>query len=180
MTLGSDSGLRGYAPRELQGAALYRVNAGASHQGLEPVDRSRRSRGLYDSGDAAIAERLSSRRNLRRKSLSPRCWLWSALGPAAVNREVVRPDLGFPLELSVVGRACTHRDFQRSLARPLSSRKNVKNALSDSGSRCFKLREYRRRMKFDSSVAKLATTRKRCEASTGAAIACASGGNLKT
>lgn len=99
MTLGSDSGLRGYAPRAIQGGSLYRVNAELRTKGLNLWTIHVGGVVFYDGGDAPPV--LNG--YLRDGSYFGTAYRHDVgfglrLGLPQFNREVIRLDLGFPLE----------------------------------------------------------------------------------
>ncbi len=99
MTLGSDSGLRGYAPRALQGGSLYRVNAELRTKALNLWTIHVGGVLFYDGGDAPPV--LNG--YLRDGTFSGTTYRQDVgfglrLGLPQFNREVIRLDLGFPLE----------------------------------------------------------------------------------
>jgi outer membrane protein assembly factor BamA len=99
MTLGSDSGLRGYAPRAIQGGSLYRVNAELRTKGLNLWTIHVGGVVFYDGGDAPPV--LNG--YLRDGSYFGTTYRHDVgfglrLGLPQFNREVIRLDLGFPLE----------------------------------------------------------------------------------
>lgn len=104
MTLGSDSGLRGYAPRELQGAALYRVNAELRTKGLNLWTVHVGAVVFYDGGDAprSLSGFLRDGTFVESRYRQD-VGFGLRLGLPQFNREVVRIDLGFPLELPSSG-----------------------------------------------------------------------------
>ena len=99
MTLGSDSGLRGYAPRAIQGGSLYRVNAELRTKGLNLWTIHVGGVVFYDGGDAPpvlngyLRDGSYFATNYRHD-----VGFGLRLGLPQFNREVIRLDLGFPLE----------------------------------------------------------------------------------
>jgi len=104
LTLGSDSGLRGYAPRALQGNSLYRVNAELRTKALNLWSIHIGGVLFYDGGDAPAGWNQYDRRG---KFLTAGFHQDAGLGLRILfpqfNREVLRLDLGFPFETSEGG-----------------------------------------------------------------------------
>jgi outer membrane protein assembly factor BamA len=98
MTLGSDNGLRGFAPRGLQGGNLYRVNAELRTKALNLWTIHAGAVLFYDGGDAPpslfgyLRDGTPSGTTYRQD-----VGFGLRLGLPQFNREVIRLDLGFPL-----------------------------------------------------------------------------------
>jgi ssRNA-specific RNase YbeY (16S rRNA maturation enzyme) len=99
MTLGSDSGLRGYAPRAIQGGSLYRVNAELRTKGLNLWTIHVGGVVFYDGGDAPpVLNGYLRDGSYFATSYRHDVGFGLRLGLPQFNREVIRLDLGFPLE----------------------------------------------------------------------------------
>ena len=104
MTLGSDSGLRGYAPRALQGGSLYRVNAELRTKGINLWSIQVGAVLFYDGGDAPpVLNGYLRDGSYSGSSYRQDVGFGLRLGIPQFNREVIRLDLGFPLESPTPG-----------------------------------------------------------------------------
>ena len=104
MTLGSDSGLRGYAPRALQGGSLYRVNAEIRTKGINLWTIHVGAVVFYDGGDAPpVLNGYLRDGTYSGSSYHQDVGFGLRLGLPQFNREVIRLDLGFPLESPSAG-----------------------------------------------------------------------------
>lgn len=104
LTLGSDSGLRGFAPRELQGNSLYRVNVELRTLALNLWTIHVGGVAFYDAGDAPLG---FNQYDPSGKFLAAGFHQSAGLGLRVLfpqfNRDVVRLDLGFPFEMRAGG-----------------------------------------------------------------------------
>ena len=99
MTLGSDSGLRGYAPRAIQGGSLYRVNAELRTKGLNLWTIHVGGVVFYDGGDAPpVLNGYLRDGSYFATSYRHDVGFGLRLCLPHFNRELIRLDLGFPLE----------------------------------------------------------------------------------
>lgn len=99
LTLGSDNGLRGFAPRALQGGSLYRVNAEIRTKALSLWSIQAGGVLFYDGGDApAVLNGYLRDGSFSSTTYRQDVGIGLRLGIPQFNREVIRLDLGFPLE----------------------------------------------------------------------------------
>lgn len=104
MTLGSDSGLRGFAPRALQGGSLYRVNAELRTKALNLWTIHVGGVLFYDGGDAPpVLNGYTRDGSYFGTAYRQDVGFGLRLGLPQFNREVIRLDLGFPLESPTAG-----------------------------------------------------------------------------
>jgi hypothetical protein len=100
LTLGSDSGLRGFAPRELQGNSLYRINVELRTTAINLWTIHIGGVLFYDAGDAPLG---FNQYDPSGKFLAAGFHQSAGLGLRVLfpqfNRDVIRLDLGFPFEM---------------------------------------------------------------------------------
>lgn len=101
LTLGSDNGLRGFAPRALQGNSLYRVNVELRSTALNLWTIHVGGVLFYDGGDAPPSWNLFDQSGvLQRAGYHQDAGLGLRILLPQFNRDVIRLDLGFPFELA--------------------------------------------------------------------------------
>jgi hemolysin activation/secretion protein len=104
LTLGSDNGLRGYAPRALQGNNLYRVNVELRSLAINLWTIHVGGVVFYDGGDApAGLNRYDASGNFLAAGFHQDAGLGLRVLFPQFNREVMRLDLGFPFEMPASG-----------------------------------------------------------------------------
>ena len=103
LTLGSDSGLRGFAPRQFQGSAVYRVNAELRTTALNLWTIHVGAVLFYDGGDAPLVlfptEDAAGRPLASTAGYHQDAGLGLRVLLPQFNRDVLRLDLAFPFEL---------------------------------------------------------------------------------
>lgn len=104
LTLGSDSALRGFAPRQFQGNSQYRVNAELRTTALNLWTVHVGGVLFYDGGDAPVALNNYDRSGtFRRAGYHQDVGIGARILLPQFNRDVVRLDLAFPFERDPMG-----------------------------------------------------------------------------
>lgn len=104
LTLGSDSGLRGFAPRQFQGNTRYRVNAELRSTALNLWTVHVGGVLFYDGGDAPIALNSFDRGGtFRGGGYHQDVGIGARVLLPQFNRDVLRFDLAFPFERDAMG-----------------------------------------------------------------------------
>lgn len=104
LTLGSDNGLRGFAPRALQGNSMYRLNVELRTLPLNLWTIHVGGVLFYDGGDAPPSWNLFDQSGtLLRAGYHQDAGVGLRILLPQFNRDVIRLDLGFPFELASGG-----------------------------------------------------------------------------
>jgi hypothetical protein len=104
LTLGADSALRGFAPRQFQGNSQYRVNAELRTTALNLWTVHVGGVLFYDGGDAPVALNTYDRGgNFRSAGYHQDIGIGARILLPQFNRDVVRLDLAFPFERDAMG-----------------------------------------------------------------------------
>jgi hypothetical protein len=104
LTLGSDNGMRGFAPRELQGNSMYRVNVELRTTALNLWTIHVGGVLFYDGGDAPLGFNQYDRNgNFLAAGFHQAAGLGLRVLLPQFNRDVLRLDLGFPFEIEPGG-----------------------------------------------------------------------------